>query len=381
MRFTLSWFLCALLLACGPSPPEVTPVTPAAPEAISLHCFSFHSTVVFAALPDSPQVLEATYQGTEHAHWWFGKRDDPSGSRRLRYRSGDMIYAIEPGSGISSEYVASEHAAAMLQFELRRALMLWPDGFDWQTTDRGREFELQDGSGRLFVEIEQDHAVRFYSRNQDGVELESFSDLQWQEFSGRSFPKEATLSVGGTKVWTETLDRIIPDCEYVSFFFLPPDRRSSAVSAANQTGGLRHLDLPERFTRRTPLEAGLSWSTVKSRGSELLSEACASLPGLEPRIAFAVELDESALPRAILLLLDVAKAQMPKEQFEQWTQHDPGPALSVLLAGLDKLTPGMLQGLGSHLPEGSQAGPYYLRLPPIDEPDLPAQLVMTVESN
>ena len=381
VRFNPSLLGFALLFACDqtPEPPHHPDPEPA--PVLTLDCVSFRSTVVFEAVPDSAQSLEATYQGAKFAHWWFGASDDPDGGRRLRYRSGTTIYAIEPGSTASLEYVDIEREASLLQFELRRALMLWPDGFAWRETERGREFEIQDGSGRLMVELEEGEPIRFYSRNSEGLELESFSELTWQEFRGRTFPENATLSVRGTAVWTETLTEIRPDCEFASFFFLPPDRRPSADPSNGQTGTLRHLDLPERLVKRIPLTAGLHWNEVQELGAAALKKATNQLPGLARQLSLAIELDQAAQPSALLLLLDLP-GDVPREGvLSNWPQEEPGPALSVLLSGYGELSSGKLLGLQRFLPEGAEAGTPYLRLPAEQQPGLPLQLVLRIRAN
>lgn len=380
MRLNPTLLALVLLFACDqpqeePRHPKSTP-----PAPLALNCLSFHSTVVFHSQPDSRQLLEATYQGAEQAHWWFGASHEPGAGRRLRYRSGDEFYTIEPGSGTSAEAVGEDRESILLQLELRRALMLWPDGFDWKPTARGRSVEIPGDSGRLFVELEDERPVRFYSRKREGPEFESFGELTWQEFRGRQFPNTMVLSVGGQPVWSETLTKIIPDCSYVSFFFVPADRRPSVGEANGQAGNLRHLDLPERLTKRTPLKPGIGWSEAGSRGASALAEAITLLPGLEPRLTFAVELNQEAQPVALLLLLDASQEIHVEGPLANWSRRAGGPALSVLLSSFGELTAGKVRALHRVLPEGSQGGMLYLRIPTEAGSEFPKELVLRVQA-
>lgn len=348
---------------------------------MALNCLGFHSTVVFASQPGSQQLLEATYQGSDQAHWWFGASHEPGAGRRLRYRSGDQLYAIAPGSGTSEPVVDEDRDAFLLQLELRRAVMLWPDGFDWKNTERGRSVEIPNGSGRLFVELEDETPIRFYSRNREGMELESFGELTWQDIRGRKFPKTMVLSVGGQAIWSETLTKIVPDCDYVSFFFLPADRRPGMEGTNEQAGELRHLDLPGRLVKRTQLDSELSWNAARSQGAAALAEAVTNFPGFGPRIGFAIELDLDARPAALLLLIDAGQEIRAEGPLANWKPEAGGPALSVLLSSLGQVTTGKIEALQRVLPDGAQPGKLYLRLPGEPESGLPIELVLRVRAD
>lgn len=342
--------------ATGERPPVASPDS----------CAIVTSIVTFAALPDSPQRLEATYMGTDHARWWFGTlARGQETDRRMRYRRGDEVYGIELGTDESITFDALHAQNVTLQLELRRAALLWPEGFDWRGTESSRRAPAANDSGTLVVELEGGVPTAFRSELSEHT---AFERLEVRTWSDELHPSELALFLDGELVWTERVVRFQRDCRFASFYFVPPDRRALADAGdASQLDRLTHLDLAARATKRIALEVA-SWDEALERAAALLTRERAA----HELAGHAFEADLEMRPRALLVHLDASEAPLP----EGFVESPAGSAVAVLLSSAAKLTAGRLEALRAHLPEDARGGPPIVRFAAEDPRGKPVQLLL-----
>ena len=170
-RSRASWILWALLGACAglavaqepPAPadgekPEDAPgsaaekddqaeeVRPPGPQApvSGMSSLVARSHLEFPGLPDQPHVLDATYAFPERARWRIAPRPKPTApgkrqsaevrrqDRRMRFRWGDGVWAVEPGETGSRRFEGEDRRLALLRIEMRRVALMWPAELEWK---------------------------------------------------------------------------------------------------------------------------------------------------------------------------------------------------------------------------------------------------------
>lgn len=324
------------------------------------------STLTFAGHESRPHRLEATYLFPDRARWSLRAigEDQERAARRMRFRVGDRVFALEPGKDRSVELAEKDAHQALLQLELRRAALLWPDGFAWTGEGDRRRVELE-GVGALVATFDPRSAgedarrpIAFASTYADGSPCERYAKVRWSAES--RWPLGWELWLGERRVWTEELETPAHRGDLLDVFFVPPDRRTAAPA---ETGATRvdHLDLPRRAVRRRALDApstdvAAAWTDAAALAGEWRRALAAADRPAE--VGEALELDEAGRVVALLARIDEPEA-LPEEL--AGTPLSDGPAL------VQDLPPGVavdalrLRALRARLPLGARPGAPELR--------------------
>lgn len=368
---------CAILflLCCSPStavqdvePVPVQKVQPIefAPRAAvaGMRLISASSTLRFDGAEDRPHQLVATYLFPDRARWSLraiGQANE-RGSRRLRYRAGEQCFSLSPGESVSESLVEYDLHQALLQMELRRATLLWPDGFDWQSDGTARVAAVP-GHGSLRAEFAKDagesgRPVRFASFFEDGAPCERFEAVRWSAES--RWPTALELWLGETRVWTEVIDEVVHRGDFLDCFFIPADRRVT-VAASLGSIEVHHFDLPLRAVRRRAIEpAQPDLAAARKSSIEAAERWNAELHelGAEAAVQASLELDEQGAACAIL-----ARVDAPLEVPSAWGANvvADGPALVRSLPSFGPVDRRLLRALRESRPRGSEAGAFELR--------------------
>jgi hypothetical protein len=295
-------FLAALIAvgpACGRDPERAAPAAlepppPLAPVA-GLVGLESRSRLVYHAAPGVQHLLEATYVFPARARWSRSVLDGGPAERVLHHRYGEHVFTVR-GREASRELWGTERESLLRSMELRRALFLWPDGFEWHGRGDLRRAGL--GSlGTLQARLDADgRPIELASLDRDGVLLECFTALSWQEQGGRTFPAAAELVYRGEPIWVETVERVVTDIGFVDDHFLPLDRRPPGARAhvpletrlALEPATLRSIELVDHGSFDELVE-------VARRLHAAERERLAAL-GFEPAAGLVLELDGAGRP-------------------------------------------------------------------------------------
>ncbi len=321
--------------------------------------------------------LTALYVFPDRARWHFEDYAAHEGSEHLfLYRHGQRVHQLAGGPSQSIE--GEERDALLLQMELRRAVMLWPDGFAWSAPENGtRTAPVSADSccpahslGTLVATLADARPSRVEARDAQGRVLEALAIRAWQESNGRTWPRTLAMeSEGGGFV--ETIESIETRVHYLELSFVPPDRR--ATPGANSPGpNILAQDLvPVTYAVRA-LPAGVAWEDALSQARAWLAEAAesakASGAAVDPVPTF--ELSEEGRPLRCLVRLAV-----PREPAPSGYQTQPErPGLLLGLEDLEQLRPAVLTRLRQAVPPGAKPGAPYLRVH--DRREHPLELVL-----
>jgi len=324
------------------------------------------SRVVFLSAPDSPHSFETNYIFPDRARWWLSFEDEDYGYRRAEYRYGDRIFIFDAGSSTSEELLELDHADSMRRMELRRALFLYPDGFEWKldaktgTTALG---ELSDGSaiGSLVVELDSDdRPARMRVLTPEGEEQETLAVERWKKKNDRNWPELLQLVVGEQVVWTETVLKVDPGRRYIDSFFIPVDRRAGGAQelGVDTNTEVRQIDLPIFAYRNFELPAKTTWTDALRLGREIWERE--NKPGsavrgrLDPDLRF--EIDARGRPTFAVLHL-AETSPLP----DQWQLTEARSGLMIVLDKFEHLSGSRIDGLLRSIPVGSRPTPAYAR--------------------
>ena len=283
---------------------------------------------------------------------------------------------VAPGGTTSSEYEGDERDAALLQMELRRAIMLWPDGFAWrEQTDetlRSAEVRRRDAGdapriGTLEARLGASGELLLVQALPLGAQqpTESLRVLDWRRHGGRAWPRTIELSARGQLVWREVVEEVTTRVFYVDTFFRPADRRDPR-SAVVDGILVQWIDLTAFTYAAHLLPDGASWDEALELGRAWIRAAGEELAGtphaVDPVPCF--ELSEAGAPTRCLVRLAAAVVDPP----QGWTTRGDGPGLGTLLEGLDELTPGAVATLREAAAEEERGGVPYCRIARVEGP-------------
>jgi len=362
-----------LLVSSAATVQDAVPDPASAPEAIAfapraavagMRLVSATSTLHFEGLPDRPHRLVATYLFPDRARWSLRAigEEKERGAKLLRYRAGERCFALAPGELESQELLEHDVDQAMLQLELRRAALLWPDGFEWKLDGATRIASIP-GHGTLhaeFTEAAEEGArpIRFTSRYADGSECERFEAVRWR--ADERWPASFELWLGERRVWTEELTEILHRGDFLDCFFVPPDRRERAAARLGSSE-VHHFDLPQRAVRRRavdPPSTELSASRAAAGAAAQAWQRELEAAGDPSEVAAGLELDEEGRVTALLARIDA-----PREVPAAWRAEllEDGPALFRSLAGPEAFDRDLLRQLRESRPVGARSGAFELR--------------------
>jgi hypothetical protein len=331
--------------------------------------FLTRSTIVFAGHDDEPHALEAVYMLPDRARFSLQRLDSPV--RVSEYRRGAAAWRFAPDAGVSSRLERDERRALLLRMELRRAAMLWPDGFAWTSLAPGegtdeRVCRVPDPDpaasvplGELCAAVDGEGRAVRVSATIEGVEMERLWIDAWQSVLGRSWPRSLRLAVGDVPVWSEWLETVRTDVFFTDLVFLPHDRRLASPATRAERNVLSRDLIPMTY-RALALPEGCTWSAALDEAERALERAAEELRGRgltvdpTPRI----ELSRAGRPRSVLVRHEGAPTPPP----EGFTAVDERPGLIELVPSLAAVTPERIEALRRALPEGQEGGPPYVRV-------------------
>lgn len=320
--------------------------------------------------------LTALYVFPDRARWHFEDYAGEGAEHLFLYRHGERVHQLAGGPSQGLE--GAERDALVLQLELRRAVMLWPDGFAWGAPENGmRSAPVPADSccrtrvlGTLVATLADDRPVRVEARDVQGRPLEALAIRAWQESHGRTWPRTLVMEGEGGG-FVETIESIETRVHYLELSFVPPDRRTP--SGTNSPGpSILAQDLVPVTYAAHALPAGVSWEEALTRARTWIAEAAEDGKAggriVDPTPTF--ELSEEGRPVRCLVRLAVALVPAPAG-YETQPER---PGLLLGLGSLETLEPAMLARLRQAVPKGATPGVAYVRVHA--RPDLPVELVL-----
>ena len=370
MRASLG-VLAALALAQGGDPEAPGPLSGIA----GLGGFSTVSRIVFAQDPDHPHRLETVYLFPDRARWQIAKIGGRPAERQIVYRFGEHAYELAPPGSPSKEFQDVDRDVTLLQMELRRAVTMWPDGFDWReresdgnalgpvrvATVRRRSDGEGPAVGSLVARLDEEGwPARVDARRADGTLEESLAVVSRRLFRDRSWPAELILEKHGQFVWRETIEKVETRVFYVDPFFQPPDRRvhGGAVIAGGMV--VHSLDLQGITYRARDLPAETTWADGLRLARAWIEEAALELAPLGLAVDPVPTLELSSEGRPLRSLVRLAERR--NDPPEGWTTIDDRPGLALVLEGPSGPDSAAFALLRKALPRGSYPGRPYCRV-------------------
>ena len=348
----------ALLTGFAPAPTqEKPPLAPPPAEAPLLPGLELESTLIYEADPKHPHLLRASIAGPEHARLWLGAKGDESATRLLRLRSGARVFGLQLANGDSVELAGPERDEALVQLEMRHALLLFEE-LVWKGEGTTRSAAI--GSlGRLearFASAGDARPVQIEFQDAHGARGDSFRELSWKTVDGRAVPQALEFWHAGQRIWKETVDRVQPKT-FARSLFVPRELREGA--AATLQWKVVPSPAPEHVARRFELPAGSDFERARKELARLRAEWTPRLAalGLKLEERGTLELDEGLRPRLVVLRLDGIPANLP-EGFERISGRS---AAGTLVDGFERLTPAALEALRARVPAGMTPGKPYVR--------------------
>ncbi len=339
------------------------------------------SRVRFAEEGARPHVLEATFVFPDRARWTLAPEGAKPGERHIVYRCGEAFFELQAQSA-SARLVSDagkddpQWRASFAAVEARRALFLWPEGFEWQGDGNLRSAKLRSGEA-LSVELGADGLPRSLEVTAERPGRERFDELAWREERGRRIPASLAFRVDGALVWREDVASFETRVQALDSFFLPAELRPGAAAA--DTGPRpTHVDVPRTHWLRVALPAETSWGQVKELWQQAFTPYARPAPdGWRLEGGSCVELDEQGAPRAILLRFKPGVGE-PPSGVTSAREHG---ALALALPRAPTTLSESLAQLRAALPEGARTGVAFARFPAAPALDNgPFQLFLPIES-
>jgi hypothetical protein len=311
---------------------------------------------------DRRMRLTVTYVFPDRARWSLEEYDAPVPKSEQFYRRGASAHRLAFNES-SQELDGLQRAHVLLQMELRRAALLFPDGFAWtDSADGAREAAVfadsccrREPLGTLRATVDGER-VTLAARDQTGELRETLTLESTQELGGRRFPR--TLSASGVNAsFTETIERIETRVHYLDLAFTPGDRRRVGTSQRLEERVVARDLVPMSYVEK-PLEGSPSWERALVRAGELRNDVQKSLPaGLALDPVPTLELGDDGLARRCLVRLSKA-CEPPPSGF---VTHGERLGLFVTLASTSETASGLVR-LRAAVPEGARAGMPYARV-------------------
>ncbi|HEX6882899.1 MAG TPA: hypothetical protein VF530_05930 [Planctomycetota bacterium] len=355
--------IAALLLAL----PALQAPTPHGPEPgpraaqAGLAGFQTVSRIDFGATSNR---LTAAYSFPDRARWHFESYAARARSEhQYFYRLGETVRGFDGQP--SRELPAAERDAVLRQMELRRAVLFWPDGFEWQASgEQERRAPLfldscchEGALGTLVAELEQGRPRRVEVHDSLGAAQEALEIRSWQELGGRTWPLTLVMS-GPQGTFTETVESIETRLHLLEVSFVPPDRRP--VPAAGSGPRILARDVIAMTYAAHDLPEGTSWDEALRLAAERHERAGVEAERLglvlDPVPMF--ELGPDARPVRLLLRLDAPRTPPPAGHVTLPER----PGLFLLLDGPAALQAQVLQHLLEAVPAGARPETPYARI-------------------
>ncbi len=369
----------------GPSDPTETPLRPgpARPHAPprerigNLQGIRLHSTIVFEAYPDLPHELDVSFAFPDRARSLLSPADARIAQRALTYRYGEGLWRISPGEKASHEMDPTQTSNAILELELRRALFLWPAGFEWTDLPEGGQRTEIEGGGYLLAQFspsDPGHPHSLSAFSTDNTPRESLRNIQWAQVEGRDRPTHLEVYLGESLIWYEEVQEVDVSSRFLDDWYIPPDRRTDIDTRAVRT--CRPFKLKAMDYVRHALQGTPDLRTALDQGQSLFRQQTHHWQklGLELTASVHIELTENGHPTAILL---VAAGGAPSRIAEldpdaSWAHQPASPALSCFLPSP---TPGGADLLALRKAAGADPALLFMRVQPLGTEPRRAELV------
>lgn len=311
-----------------------------------------YSRVSFAAEPERPHVLSASYSFPDLVRLELSVEGGGPSDRVLTLRFGTRLFELAPGSTTSSELEPEVRLEQLRRMELRRAALLWPDGLAWEQKDGSRFARLPDlGEALGFLvasEFNGELPGRIDVHRPDGQLQEALVIEAWQTQGTRSFPSRLAVHFGSEVVWTESIERLETNVLFREALFVPADRLELLPIKQRVARG----SVPRASICSFPLLGQRSWETARQLESSQRSTLTAALPsglGLEPELGFDLAAD--GLPAAAHWRLTGNPAHpLPAGFLDQPAAQ----SLQVEVDSLEAISPADLETLRALMPAGAQ---------------------------
>lgn len=314
-------------------------------------------------------------------------RPSRPGQRELTFRYGPQTWRVESGRSDSRRLSDEEALAAELELELRRALWLWPDGFDWNTAS---SFPFAPVSSPAMAQGESWFLVARLGADGRPVEMgvtrgspqadarggTHLRQVTWHEVDGRAFPAAFELRRGTQLVWRERVTATYLAPQALDHFFVPPDLKRGELPVSDAPP--RAIRLPERAERRVVLSGGEDWEAALAAAQAFAQGERVRLEGsgLELAPGVLIELDRDARPRAFRVELSTLPDALPKD----WIRAPQQAAWDQRLARVGPIVPDQLARLRAFLGPSERPDWAFVRVSPDARGALRAVLVQPFEA-
>ena len=367
--------LVALGLSHGISAPSVrqlpaSTVPDAGPRVRvgGLLAYQMRSEVQFVLPEGAPEVpahrLIVTEAFPDRARWQLEPLADRTGGRRVVYLFGSALWMLAADEARSQRLTGDDAEALRTAFSLRRAAMLWPDGFEWSGEGEQRTAALpSERTLTAWLGPEGGPPTAIESRLADGTVLERFDTIEWTTTAGRTRPTRFDFHVSGEPVWRERVLEFDPNARHVDAFFQPHDARTPGRT--NNTSALPNVMLvetPRRAVLRVELTAPVDWPAARAEFDAQRRGVLERVAPLEIEDVLRAEVDSGGRPTALLLALT---GEVPDVLPTGFRLEPAGSALTVLAGGTEEIDAALLARLESARPADTvRAGAARVRLRP-----------------
>jgi hypothetical protein len=364
--------------------------------------FRSKSRAVLSSDPDQVFLLEAFYVFPARVRWSLIPEGAPAKQRRLDFRFGEDYWTVAPGQAASQPlaltaddsklrgYDHSHRGWTDIHMELRRAVMLWPDGLAWEGEGTLR-IARSPVEGHLILHggpepcplvllahlDEHGRPEEIHAQGMPYGGVETFEtglalvDITWRQQGERWWPHTFTLRGWGGTEWRETVESVDVGVHAADSFFLPPDRRDTSGLAVSTAPML--VKLPPVVQRRVALAEGTPWEEALRAGERAQAEEAARLEPLGGSLesGLVLELGSDGGPMAVLLRLD----RLPEPLPDGWNELPAGEGVTSR-RGNGPVPGAALRRLAALVPPEAEAQVAYLRLPQGAAEGAPGQLVL-----
>lgn len=305
-----------LSAAQAPSGAERLAALPPRARIAGLQGFQSISTITFADPGARTHTLDATFVFPERARWTIAPAGGRAGERHVVYRCGQAFFEL-PAQANAARLVSEAGAgdpqwrSSLASVEARRALFLWPDGFEWRGEGTRREATLAGGE-KLVAQLGPDGRPTSLSVEAERPQLEQYRAIRWRERAGRLWPDTFELALDGTLLWTETVATLETAVRVLDQFFLPAELRPATADVGARRA--TPVDVPLSHVLRVPLPKDTAWSEVEALWRAAFEPFAKPVEGgwrLEG--GSCVELGAKAEPVAILLRFKPGTGSAPKD--------------------------------------------------------------------
>lgn len=351
---------------------------PRAPVA-GIAGFDSLSKVRLASSPAIVRDLKVTCSFPERMRWMLSAQVEGLLVRELQYQYGAAAYRIPTGTGQSEACEGDARTGVLRQLQLRLALMLYPDGFEWKGDGSERTTELGTlGSLRARTSADtggQPSAIDLIDAA--GRVIEGYRDVTWRKTADRNWPATLEYWRGQERIWTETVETVDTSALFVDSFFLPPDLREGSTTRPVGSG-IRTLEIPDTCVLRAPIAAETTWESALRALEELRTTHRKRTEGTESQLEEIATFEVSGDGKPVSVILRLLT--IPDKPPDGFVKEPGRRGLAVAVEGLERVDGNRIADLRRELPKGSISGRPYVRLDRKGEANRRVVLVLPFDS-